>query len=128
AEVGVALGDHTVKRRYDALEGLQVPQARYVGRRRLLRGGFGGRITGTLIRILLGDRLGGEQPLPALVGGARQLIVGLRSGQIGLCLVQLLIHFRSIDLREQLSLLYRRADVGIPALEVAAGARVDRRG
>src|SRR5205807_1695014 len=88
---------------------------------------LGGRIPGALIGVLLRDRLRGEQALPALVGGARQLLVGIGRREIRLRLAQLLIHLRRVDLGEHPSLLHRRADVGVPVLEVPAGARVDRR-
>ena len=46
--------------------------------------------------------------------------------EIGACLAKLLIDFRSVDFREQLPRLYARADVHVPAFQVAVRARIDR--
>ena len=55
------------------------------------------------------------------------LLIGLRGREVRLRLAQLLIDFRRLDLTQQLAGLDRRADVHQPALQIAAGARVDRR-
>ena len=78
ADVGIASGDDAVERRHDPLERFQIAQARYVG-----GGGIGGRffrrrIARFFIRILLRDRFGLQQLLPAGVGGLRQRLVGAR--------------------------------------------------
>ena len=69
-------------------------------RSRLGSGVLGRRIPGLLIRILLRDRLGGEQLLPTHIGGAGQGEIGQGGIVIGFRLVQLSVHFRRIDFRE----------------------------
>ncbi len=116
-----------VERSNHPLERLQVAQPRHVGRGRLGGCGLRGRIAGLLVRVLFGYGLGRQQSLPPRVGALGEILVCARGRQIGLCLGQLLVDFRGLDLREQLSLGDGRADVGIPGFQVAAGARVDRR-
>ena len=126
ADVGVALGDDACERRHDALERFELPQTLQIGTRRLARRRLGGCIACAFIGVLLRDRLRREQPLPAHVGGARQLVVGLRRAEVGLRLVQLLIDLGSLDVGQELALFHAGPDVGVPDLQVAVGACVDR--
>ena len=73
------------------------------------------------------DRIGLQQILVPRRGDFSEAEIGLRSGQIGARLLQLLIDFRSVNLSEQLSGLDARADIRAPALEVAVRPRIDRR-
>ena len=57
----------------------------------------------------------------------RQSRAGLRAGEIGAGLQQLLVEVGRLDLGEQLPRLHRGADVDVPALQVAADAGKDRR-
>lgn len=56
----------------------------------------------------------GKQALPALIGRDGELRVGVRGGEIRLRLRVLLVNLRGVDLGEELALLHRRANVGIP--------------
>ena len=53
--------------------------------------------------------------------------IGLGGGQIGQSLPQLLIDFRSLNFGQELPGLDVGANIRIPVLEIAVGARVDRR-
>ena len=68
-----------------------------------------------------------DQRLAALQRLARKLGIGLRAGQVGLGLHDLLVEVGRLDLGEQLAGLHRRADVGLPFLQIAADARVELR-
>ena len=126
-DVGIAGGNDAGERGNHPLERLQLAQPRHVGRGRLGGGGLRSRIAGLFVRVLLGYGLGCKQGLPSRIGALGKVLVCAGRRQIGLCLGQLLIDFRGLDLREQLSLDDRRADVRIPDLEVAIGSCVDRR-
>ena len=128
ADVGVALGDHAVEGRQHALEGLQLLQACDVGGRRLARRGLGGGVTGALIGVLLRDRLG-RRAVPA---SAHWSCVRARSwparspGPPAPAAAPDPLPGVSIS-ASSCALLHRRADVGVPDLQIAVGARVDRR-
>ena len=127
ADIDIARRDHAIERRIDLFEALQLLQAPHVGlggrERRLARA----EVAGGLVGLLPGDGIFGQQLLPSLGGDLRNLLVGLRGCQIGLCLLHLLVEFRSLDLGQNLSAMHARADVGIPLAQVAVGARIDRR-
>ena len=57
----------------------------------------------------------------------REVQIGLRGLEVGLRLLQLMIHFGRFDLGEEVARLHARADIGIPLLQIAVGARIDRR-
>ena len=52
--------------------------------------------------------------------------IGLRRREIGARLRELFIHFRRVDVRQQIAFLNPAADIVIPLLEIAVGARVNR--
>ena len=60
-------------------------------------------------------------------GDLREIEIGLGGFQIGLRLLQLMIGFGRFDFGEELAGLHVRADVDIPFLQIAGGARVDGR-
>ena len=68
-----------------------------------------------------------HQSQVAIHGDFGQLQVGLRGGQLGFGLIKLLIDLRRFDLGQQLSGFHARADIGVPFLQITAGARVHRR-
>ena len=113
--------------RDDRLEGRGRAQARNVGLGRRDDGRPGGVVAELLVGLLLRDRIRLEHPLPARRGRGRQLLVGARGGEVRLDLQQLLIELGRLDLCEQLAGVHGRADVDVPALEIAVDARVDRR-
>ena len=53
--------------------------------------------------------------------------IGLGAGEIGFRLHDLLVEVGRVDLGEKLARLDRRADVGLPFLQIAADARIDLR-
>src|SRR5581483_6090277 len=127
ADVDVAPGDDAGERRHYALEALELAQPLDVG----VRGGevrLGLRVAAfLLIELLLRHRVALAQRLPALVRAARE-----REARGGLLargdrLRELLVDLRRLDLGEELALLHAAADVLVPLLQVAAGARRDRR-
>jgi hypothetical protein len=122
-----ARGHHAVERRRHLGEGLELPQPRHVR----LRGGhgrlLGGSVADLLVRLLRRHGIGLQQRLPALRRALRELAVGLAREQIGLGLVELVVDVGRVELGQELALLHRRADIGVPALHIAAGAGIDRR-
>ncbi len=60
-------------------------------------------------------------------GHLRESQVRFGGLQIGLRLLKLLVGFGSFDLGEQVAFVDVRADIGIPLLQIAVGARIDRR-
>ena len=127
ADVGIAGRDDAVERSDHPFEGLEVLEPRDVLLGRIHRGLLGGGIGRAIVRVLFGDRLGLEQSLPALVGDDGYREVRLCRRQIRARLRQLLVDLRGLDFRQEIALVDPGADVGAPALEVAAGSRVDRR-
>ena len=127
ADIGIARGDDAVERRVDALEPLQILQAADIGRVRLDGGGLRAEIADLLVGFLLGHGLGLQQRLPARRRRLREVEVRLRGVELGPRLAELLVDLRCLDLGQELALLDARADVDEPPLEIAAGARVDRR-
>src|SRR6202035_5101923 len=53
------------------------------------------------------------------------VVIGLSGYEVGTSLQQLLVDFRSFDFGEELAFFDARADVEVPALQVAVGARVN---
>ena len=84
-------------------------------------------IADCLVGRLFGDGIGLQQLLPARGGDLGELVVGLGRGAVGARLLELVVDLRRLDLREQLTGFHARADIGVPALEIAVGPRVDRR-
>src|SRR5439155_23937178 len=103
SDVGVALGDDAVERSQHSLERFHVAQTCDVRGSRLYGGFLGRGVARTLFGILLRYRLGRQQALPAQIGRVSELIVCLGDRQVGLCLTELLIDLRRVDLSEQLT-------------------------
>src|SRR5208283_5339271 len=80
-----------------------------------------------VVNILPGYRITLQQGLIARGGGLRQIIVGLRRRQFRPRLLELLIQLGRIDFRQELTLFNPAADVHVPALQIAARPRVNRR-
>src|ERR1700739_2003875 len=127
SDVGIAGGDDPVKGRIDLFERLQLLEAPHVGgtgfRRSLHRAEIAYRLVGFLLRY----RAVADQVLPASCGDLGNIQVGLRRIQVRSGLQQLLVDFRSFYLRKQLALLDMRANIEVPAPEIAAGSRIDWR-
>src|SRR6185437_827888 len=70
---------------------------------------------------------GFEQFHPAFGGGFGESEVGIGLRDFGFGLGQLLVQFRRVNLGEQLAGGHVLADVDIPAFQITAGAREDRR-
>ena len=68
-----------------------------------------------------------RQNVVAVGGDDRDVVVCLGARQRRVRLRELLIEVRGIDLGQYLAGLYVRADILVPALQVAVDARVDRR-
>ncbi len=119
---------HAVERGRDALERFQGHQAVEVGLGRVDRRAAGGEVAGLLVGFLARDGVLGDQAVPPLGRDRRQALVGLGGGEAGPGLHDLLVEVGGVDLGQDLAGLHRRADVGVPALEVAAGPGVDRGG
>jgi hypothetical protein len=116
ADIGVAGRDDAGKRGINFLERLQVLQAFFV----VLRGFLGcfccGFFAGGIIGFLLGNGVDFLQAHITLGGDLRKVQISFRGGQIGACLLQLLVYSGGINFREQLSGLHVAADVHIPLL------------
>src|ERR1700722_827788 len=78
-----------------------------------------------LIGLLVRNRIGLKQMLPARSRGIRQLEIRLGILQIGPCLPQLLVEFRGFNRGQELASFYASSDVYVPVLNVAARPRVD---
>ena len=129
ADVRVARRNDAREWRHDPLlERLQVAKVRqHVCGGRIGSGFLGGRIARLFFRVLLGNRFGRQQSLPARIGAVGESLVGAGCRKIGQRLGQLLIDLRVFDHGEDLALGDLGADVRVPYLEVAVGARVNRR-
>ena len=79
------------------------------------------------VGILAGDSVGFDQVGVAISLNAGVVGVGLRGGQVGLRLGQLLVYFRRRDLGEQRAFPYLRTDVKIPLRQITGGPGVDGR-
>src|SRR4029077_10462786 len=126
AGVHVPARDNAAKGRVDVLERFQLLQAAHVG----LRGSGGGAlwrvIAARVVDLLFGNAVCLDQLFITRGGNARKILVGLRGAEIGARLVQLLVHFRRVDVGKQFALLHVAPDIVVPLLEVAAGTRVNR--
>jgi len=127
ANVDVARGDHAAEGGVDALERLQFLQPRDIEARRFHRGKARVHGPGGLISVLLGDIAGLRQLVPARGGLLGDLVVGLGRGQIGARLLELVVDLGGLDLGQELPGFDSCTDVHQPALEIAVGARIDRR-
>jgi hypothetical protein len=126
-DVGGSAGDDAVEGGGDALEGFERLQPLDIGARGCDQGGLGGEVAVLVVGVLARDRVLGQQPGPAPRRDLGEVLVGDGGGKIGLGLEQLLVEIRRVDLGEQLPRPYRRADIRVPALEVAADPGMDRR-
>ena len=106
---------------------LEILEPLDVGAVRIDDGPLGVVVADLLVGLLARDRVALQQDLPALRGGAGHVHVRPRVLELGARLPELLVELRRLDLGQELALRDPRADVGVPLLEVAAGARVDRR-
>jgi hypothetical protein len=86
-----------------------------------------GRAAILVVRCLLRHPLRFYQSVPTLGGGGRQLRVGSGGGQVRLGLGELLVQVRGVARRKQFPSLDVSPNIRLPALEVAANPRVDRR-
>ena len=127
AHIGVSSGDDAVEGGDHALEGLEIGESRDVLPGRIHGGLLGGGVGRAVVRILDGNRLRLEQALPTLVGDERYGQIGLRGCEIRMRLLPLLVHFRCLDVRQQVAFVDLGADVGAPALQISAGSGVNRR-
>ena len=80
-----------------------------------------------VVRILLRDGTLLLEIHHARGGDLRQIEVRLRGLEVGLRLLELMIHFRCFDLGEKIARLDARADIGVPLLQISVGARIDGR-
>jgi hypothetical protein len=78
-----------------------------------------------LVGFLVRNRIGLKQMLPARSRGCCQLEIRFGILQIGPCLLQLLVKFRSFNRGQKLAFFYACPDVYVPVLNVAARTRVD---
>src|SRR5205085_10076994 len=127
AAIDVAARDHAGERRGDAVEPLHLPRPLDVGVGRgevRLRLRVGAAL---LVQLLLRDGLALPQRLPALEGARRERQARGRLLTGGDRLRELLVDLGRLDVGEELALLHAAADVAVPLLEIAAGARRDRR-
>ncbi len=127
ADIDVALGDHPVHRRDDPLEAFQLGEAAHVrvGRREVRHRLVVGALA--VVEFLLRDRIALAQLLRAIERGLRQSQRGLHLLALRHGLREFLVDLGRVELGEHLAGLHVRADIGVPAAHVAAGARVDRR-
>src|SRR5882672_1421606 len=125
-DIRIACGDDAVKGRIDLLERLQLLETPHVGGTRFGRGFRRAEIADGLVGFLLGYGPRTHQILPTGGSDFGNVQVGLRGIQLRLGLPQLLVHFGSFDLREQLTFLDMRANVEIPAPEITAGSCKER--
>ena len=103
-------------------------QALHIGRRRLdIRPARACHCRHPHIRILLRYGIALAQVLPAFGGDAGDFEVGIGLGERGVGLDEFLVQLGRFDFRQFLALDDVRADVGVPLLQVAADARIDRR-
>src|ERR1700733_973325 len=126
SNVRIARRDDAVEGGIDLLKRLQLLQASYIRSAGCGRCFHRAEITDRLVGFLLGHGARAHQVKPAVRGDLGNVQVGLRGIQLRLSLLQLLVDFGSFDLREQLAFLDMRADVEIPALEIATGSRINR--
>ena len=87
---------------------------------------FGAQLDSALIDLLLRDALAGQQLLGSGVVDLGQLFGLGRRLEVGLGLFKLLIGFGRIDDGQHITGFDTGADVGVPLLEVAIDARVNR--
>ncbi len=127
SDVRIAGGYDSIKWSINLLERLQLFQASHIRGTGFGRGCHRIEIADRLVGFLLGNGARAHQVLPATGGDLRNVQVGLRGIQVRSGLLQLLVDFGSFNLREQLALLDMRANVEIPALQIATGSRIDWR-
>ena len=127
ADVGVARSNDAVERRDDALVALQLFEAAHVGPACVDSGLRSDVISAGLVGLLLRDGVLGQQRLPPVAGHAGKVRIGLHALQFGARLVQLLVDFGRLDLGQEIAFAHVRANVEVPLLQVAVGARVDGR-
>jgi len=127
ARIHAAFGYDAAEGCVNMLEGFQFLEPAHVGFRGFYVGDFGFQIPDGVIDLLLGDAVGLDEFLVTRCGDLGEVRVGLRGIEFGARLRQLLIHFRSVDVREQFALPHAAADVVIPLFQIAVGARIDGR-
>src|SRR6267143_251234 len=127
ADVHIARRDDPVERREDLLKSLELLEPADVRDIRIHGGLHRAERAHRHVRLLLGDRVALEERLPAVGGDLSLPQIGLRRLEIGPGLLELLIDLGRLDLGEELPLLHVGADVEVPGLHVAVGAREDRR-
>ena len=127
ADIGRTAGHDAVERGGDALERFHGLQPLHIGAAGGDLGDIGLQGAVFVIGILLRDRILRQQGVPALRRGGGEMRIGDRGFEIGLRLRQLLVEIRGLDQRQHLSGLHRRADIGVPVLQIAADLGVDRR-
>ncbi len=125
--IDVALREHAAEGRVDVLERFEFFEAADVG---FGRGGcsfFRGVVADGVVDFLFGDAIGLDQFLKAVRCDFRKVFIRFRGAEVGFRLRELLIDFGCVDVGEEFAFFHTGADVVIPANEIAAGARVDRR-
>jgi hypothetical protein len=127
ADIDVARGHRAVERRIDFLERLGFFEPRDVETRGIERGFLREHVADLFVGFLFRHRLALQHVGPAIRCTFRQREIGLGIREIGARGAQLIVHFRCIDFREQLAVFHVRADIGVPLLQIAVGARVNRR-
>ncbi len=127
ADIGFARGDGAVERHHDTGKPFHRDDAVDIGLRRLDQRLLGGEISDLLVDFLFGNRIRTDHRRPALGCGLRERGIGLRTGEIGARLEQLLIQIGRFDFGEQIASLHLGTDIVFPALQITAHARIDRR-
>jgi hypothetical protein len=127
ASIGAPSGDDAVKRSIDFLVGLKILKPFDVGGGGIDNGFFGIHVADDVVCVLPGDRAFLFEIHHAPGGDLRQIQVGLSGLQIGLGLLQLMVHFGRLDLGQKITRFHARADIGIPLLQIAVGARINGR-
>ena len=127
ARIHAAPRNDAAERRINMLEGFQFFEPPHVGFRGSYVGDFGFQIPDGVIDFLLRDAVGLDEFLVTRCGDPGEIRVGLCGIEFGARLRQLLIHFGSVDVRQQLALPDAAADVVIPLFQIAVGARIDGR-
>ena len=127
ANVGAACSNDAIKRRDDALIALELLKPTNICAAGIDCSLCGDVIAFGLVCLLLRDGMLRQQDLPPIGGHAGKVGVGLHALQFGTRLAQLLIDFGRFDHGEQVAFVYVCADIEVPILQVAVGARVDGR-
>ena len=123
ADIGFARGDHAIERHRDLLVARQRFQPFDIGLTGIDGGLLVGEVGAALVDLLRRNEIRGDQRLAPRQRRFRQPRARLLAGEIGAGLQQLLIEVGRLDLGDHLARFDLGADIGAPALQVAADAR-----